>query len=76
MSAKLFDKTDEIVSAYVLKGQSLREIADFFSVSSGSIRTVLKKSSVTLRKRGRKPSNAVVCGLPVTSTETNFVTEV
>ena len=56
MSAKLMGKTEEIVSMYVLKSQSLREIADSFGVSSGSIRTVLKKADVVLRKRGRRPT--------------------
>ena len=59
MSAKLLDQTENIVNAYVLKNQSLREIADFYSVSSGSIRSVLKKAGVTLRKRGRRPSGTV-----------------
>lgn len=68
MSAKLLDKTEDIVNAYVLKSQSLREIADFYSVSSGSIRSVLKKAGVTLRARGRRPSGTVV-----TATETETV---
>jgi len=72
MSAKLLDKTDEIVTAYVLQSKSLREIADSFSVSSGSIRTVLKKNGVTLRKRGRRPSGTVVT---VESTEVPFNVE-
>ena len=59
MSAKLLDKTEDIVNAYVLKSQSLREIADFYSVSSGSIRSVLKKAGVNLRPRGRRPSGTV-----------------
>lgn len=67
MSVKLFDQTEEIINAYVLKSQSLREIADFYNVSSGSIRSVLKKAGVTLRKRGRRPSGNVA----TETTETN-----
>ena len=76
MSAKLLDKTEDIVNAYVLKSQSLREIADFYSVSSGSIRSVLKKAGVTLRKRGRRAGGSVTASaLPVTDT-VGFVQEV
>ena len=76
MSVKLLDKADEIVSAYVLKGQSLREIADFYSVSSGSIRSVLKKAGVSLRKRGRRPSGVITTSaLPLTDT-VGYVQEV
>jgi len=59
MTVKLLDKTEDITAAYVLKGQSLREIADANGVSSGSVRAVLKKNGVTLRSRGRRPSNPV-----------------
>jgi len=79
MSAKLLGNKEEIVTAYVIQGQSLREIADFYSVSSGSIRSVLKKADVTLRKRGRRPSGTVTTDAPVaiTTTETvGFVQEV
>lgn len=67
MSVKLFDKTEEIINSYVLKNQSLREIADSYNVSSGSVRSVLKKAGVTLRKRGRRPSGNVA----TVATETN-----
>jgi len=76
MSAKLLDKTEDIVNAYVLKSQSLREIADFYSVSSGSIRSVLKKAGVSLRKRGRRPSGVITTSaLPLTDT-VGYVQEV
>jgi DNA-directed RNA polymerase specialized sigma24 family protein len=75
MSGKLIDKQEEIVSAYVLQGKSLREIADSHGVSSGSVRTVLKKQGVTLRKRGRRTTQTVQVATftPVveTVTETN-----
>jgi DNA-directed RNA polymerase specialized sigma24 family protein len=77
MSAKLLDKTEDIVNAYVLKNQSLREIADFYSVSSGSIRSVLKKAGVNLRKRGRRPSGVVTtAAAPVTTTDNTVSVEV
>lgn len=75
MSAKLFEKREEIVTAYVLQGQSLREIADFYSVSSGSIRSVLKKADVTLRKRGRRPSGVVTATVTATDTVSVFDVE-
>lgn len=69
MSGKLVGNTDAIVSAYALQGKSLREIADTFGVSSGSVRTVLKKQGVTLRKRGRRPSGPVTAAVEPVVTE-------
>ena len=70
MNVKLLNNKEEIVTAYVLQGKSLREIADFYSVSSGSIRSVLKKADVTLRKRGRRASGTVVTTVEVPETGT------
>lgn len=54
MATKLVEHTEEIVAAYVLEGKSLRAIADTYGVSSGSVRSALKKSGTVLRPRGRK----------------------
>ena len=60
MATKLVEHAEAIVAAYVLQGKSLREIADNYGVSSGSVRSVLKKNGAVLRSRGRKAGKVVV----------------
>ena len=48
---------DQIIYAYVEKGQTLRELARFHECSAGSIKNFLDFHKVPLRSRGRKRKN-------------------
>lgn len=50
---KLCKETPQIVHAYS-QGTTLRKLADFFEVSTGTIRNILRREGVQLRSRGRK----------------------
>jgi transposase len=51
---KLLKETPQILEAY-RNGSTIREIADTYKVSSGTIRNILKRSEEPLRPRGRRP---------------------
>ena len=50
---KLVKESPIIVDAYN-SGQTLRDLALQFNVSTGTIRTVLKRAGVVMRQKGRR----------------------
>lgn len=54
---KLQAETPQIAASYVNLGLTIRELAEIHAVSPGTIRNILKREGVVLRKRGRRPKN-------------------
>lgn len=53
---KLTALEDIIIEAY-LNGTSLENLATNYNVSPGTIRNILKRRGIMLRKQGRKPND-------------------
>ena len=50
---KLLKETDQIIESYT-NGMDLRTIARLYNVAAGTVRNILIRNNVTLRKRGRR----------------------
>jgi transposase len=51
---KLLKETPQILEAY-RNGSTIREIAEVYKVSTGTIRNILNRNDEPLRPRGRRP---------------------
>jgi hypothetical protein len=52
--SKLWQVSDEVITAYTTNAQTLSQIAKFHDVSTGTVRNLLISKGVTLRQRGRR----------------------
>jgi transposase len=55
---KLLKETPQILEAY-RNGSTIREIAEVYKVSTGTVRNILNRNDEPLRPRGRKPKKKV-----------------
>ena len=51
---KLFPIAEQVVHAYLEEGKTMREIAEFFTCSDGTVRNLLMIRGVDIRPRGRR----------------------
>jgi len=54
---KLEAHAKQIVASYENAGFTIRKLAEFHSVSPGTIRNILRREGASLRKTGRRPKS-------------------
>lgn len=52
---KLLPVADQVIHAYSVEDVPMRKIANFFSVSTGTVRNLLLLKEVSIRPKGRRP---------------------